>query len=398
MTRKLSSFIDGFQLYTEKANSPELFRKWGGIFTVAAGLERRVYIKTARGVLYPNLYTILVGPPGAAKTLVTVTARELLSNIEAFHVASSSVTRASLIDELKVSERKIILPKMEVMTFNSLTIISNEFGVFLESYDQSFMNTLTDIYDGWPYKESRRGKDLRIRIDHPQLNILAATTPSYLNALLPPGAWDQGFMSRVIMVYAGPNPPDDLFAIPKDDIVLKRNLETDMVKISSMVGEMRFHQDAAEAINLWSKSGGDPKPLHPRLTHYNTRRTAQLLKLCIIASAAENDNLEITLENYVEALNWLTETEAVMEDIFRSMSSGGDGEILKECWHFIYSLYIKKTQPVPLFKVIGFLQDKTPAHNIQRMIEILEKTNSVKRVLDDKMQVAFIPKQPTHMD
>ena len=68
MPRKLQSWTDAFFQYTEKIGSPPLFRRWCGIFTVAAALERKVWTVNNKGRLYPNLYMFLVGPPGTGKT------------------------------------------------------------------------------------------------------------------------------------------------------------------------------------------------------------------------------------------------------------------------------------------------------------------------------------------
>lgn len=61
----ISTFLD----YTDGLPSPELFRKWAAIGTVAGALERRVWCSTARSKLYPNLFILLVSSPGVGKCL-----------------------------------------------------------------------------------------------------------------------------------------------------------------------------------------------------------------------------------------------------------------------------------------------------------------------------------------
>jgi hypothetical protein len=277
--RKLPSWIDGFLKYTEGLGSPEIYRRWTAIFTIAAAVERKLWTSTNRGDLFPNLFVFIVGPAAAGKTLAAAHARRMLLKLEDHHIAPSSISRASMIDALHGAARSLVHPqdKLEsVKSFNSLTIFSTELGVLLPAYENDFMHTLTDIYDNDIYEETRRTKNLEIRMQKPQINLLAATTPSYLNHLIPEGAWDQGFLSRVIMVYHGPVPPQDLFngftAIPG----LERDLEIDLKTIGELWGKLKFTAEAANLINDWHKSGGDPKPDHPRLANYNSRRTAHL--------------------------------------------------------------------------------------------------------------------------
>lgn len=383
--RRLKSWLDGYMQYTEESGSPALFRKWTGIFTVAAALERKVWIKTKKGVLYPNIYVFLVSPPGAGKTLATSLSHELLSGLDDHFIASTSVTKAALMDELVAAERKIVRPQDNppIHTFNSLAILSNELGTLIPSYENDFMNVLTDVYDCKIYSEARRTKDLRSKMPNPQLNMLAATTPSYLNNLLPDGAWDQGFLSRVMPIYAGALPPGDLF---EDDVVndelLHKALLADLKSIGDLFGKMTFEPDAAHAITLWHKAGGPPIPDHPKLTHYNTRRTAHLLKLCMIACAACGETRVITLDNYAEALDWLVQMEHRIPDIFKSMTSGGDGRVMQDAWHFAYEFWIKDKKPIREHVMVEFLTNKTPSHNVARILEVMVKG----KILDEKLE------------
>ena len=376
MPRQLTNWTDAFNQYTKERGSPALFRRWAGIFTVAAALERRVWIKTNKGVLYPNMYIVSVGPPGAGKTLATSIGHDFLTSIDDLHVAPTSVTKASLIDALALAERKIVRPmdNPPVITFNSLIVTSDELGVFLPNYENDFMNVLTNIYDCRIYSETRRTNKISIEMKAPQLNIAAATTPSYLNALLPEGAWDQGFLSRTILVYSGAEPPGDLFSETEMDLMLEAALKKDLAQIFRLYGPMKFTEEASAAINEWHKAGGPPAPDHPKLHHYNTRRTAHLLKLCMVASVSSGDEMVITLEHFAEALDWLIEVEAAMPDIFKSMKSGGDGRIIEECYHFVYGIFMREgKKPVASTRVFHFLQERTPAHNVERIVSVMEQ-------------------------
>lgn len=392
--RKLESWIDGFERYTEHLNSPPIFRKWAAIWTIASALERKVWCRTGQGVLYPNLYVFIIGPPGAGKTAAANVARDLLLGIDDLHVAPTSVTRASLIDNLKESERKIVRPRETppFVEFNSLALLSNELGVLLPSYENDFMSVLTDLYDCLVYAESRRSKDTRIAIPNPCLNLMAATTPSYLNNFLPQGAWDQGFLSRTIMVYAGAPPRRSLFADPNFSSDIKSRLEHDLNEIAQMFGKLDFDPEVVGAVDAWHLGGGVPVPDHPKLQHYNTRRTAHLIKLMCIASVARSDDYIVLLDDFVEALGWLTEAEAAMPDVFKSMVSGGDSQIIAECWHFAYKQYIRNNVPITEARVAMFLQERTPAHNIKNILDVMVRSGILTEEMVQGVGKAYVPK------
>lgn len=376
MARKLSSFTDGFYQFTEGLGSPSLFRKWAGIFTVAAALERKAYCVTNRGVLHPNLYIVLVGPPGAGKTMVTDKANELIHKLEDHHIAPTSLTKASMMDSLREAERKIIRPTENppIITFNSLAIIANELGVLIPAYENDFMNVLTDLYDGKIYAERRRTKELNFRIEAPQLNIIAATTPSYLNNLMPEGAWDQGFLSRTFLVYSSRGEITDPFSDKPVNGALHSHLVHDIKEIGKLMGKFRFEEAAIDAFRAWLKTKEEPVPEHPKLISYNSRRQSHLLKLCMVSSAASSDSLIVTLDNYAEAFDWLLEMEAAIPDIFKAMATVGSSRVMDEVWFFAYQRWMKDKKPVPEPLLLEFISQRTPTHEVARLLEVMVRS------------------------
>lgn len=392
MTRKLGSWTDAFNQYMSGKGSPSLFTKWAGIFAIAGAMERKIWIQNSRGQLHPTLYIMLVGPPGAGKTLAVKIVRGFLKELEDHHIAPSSVTKASLIDALAAAERKLIRPMdtPAIITFNSLTVTSNEMGVFMPAYDGEFMNTMTDLWDGEGYSETRRTAKINISMDSPQINFIAGTTPSYLQSFLPEGAWDQGFMSRCLIVYSGGNGPESLFNEVNYDRAMETMLIEDLEDIGKMYGKMTFSSDARHAIDAWHLAGGPPAPDHPKLLHYNIRRSAMLLKLCMIACASSGEDLVITLDHYAEAMDWLLETEARMSDVFKAMKNGGDARVIEECWHYAYTTWIKDKKPIHENRLYTFLNERTASHNVERILTNMEKAGLLERKFSE-VGYGYIP-------
>lgn len=401
MARQCKNFIDSFAKYMADKGSPDLYVKWSAIFAVSAVLERKAWITTAKGVLYPNQYIILVGGAGIGKSICTRVVYDLIDTVRrgggVFHIAPSSVTKASLIDALNGAERSIIRPMANppITSFNSLTIIPNEFGVFLPSWEGDFMSTLTDLWDCGRYAETRRTRAINIEIPNAQLNMFSATTPAHLTNLLPEGAWEQGFMSRVLLVFSGEVKHTHVFTELHHDEELWKRLTADIKAIYNMFGEFQVTEEAMEAINAWAKTGGAPAPDHPKLVSYCSRRIAHVLKLCIIASASSDDDMIITLDHFAEALDWLVELETYMPDIFKSLKVGGDARAIEECWHFAYQYWMKRQEPVPEHLVYAFLQERVPVHSVERMINVMCQAKLLKKQFTASGAVGYEPKGKT---
>lgn len=401
MTRALPNWVDAFYEYTEFLPSPKLFRKWAAIAAIAGALERKVWVHSQGSDLYPGLYTILVAPPGVGKSVLTYRVEQMWRDLPDHFVASSNITKAALIDELNAASRTFVRPRENppTVTFNSLKILSNELGVLLPAYESEFMSTLTDIYDGSRYAERRRSaKTGAIEIDNPQFNLLAATTPSHLNDFLPAGAFDQGFLSRCFLIYSGEVQVRPLFEVENGRDELWKTLKRDIRRIAMLYGQMKFTPEAAKKITTWHMNGRPPAPEHPKLHNYSTRRTLHLLKLCMIASVSATDDLVITEEHYDTALGWLLEAEHYMPDIFKSMASGGDAKAIEECWYYCFQSYARKKEPVPESRVYQFLQERVPAHNVERIVEVMIRAGLLRVSMVDKIGRAFTPKEKHRLD
>jgi hypothetical protein len=383
-SRRLPNWIESFERYTDVVASPPIFRKWAAIGILSGVMERRLWVHTKGSNLFPNLYTILVGPPGVGKSAVLSQAERFLRGIPDIHVAPSSVSAASLVDSLVLANRKIIRPNdnPSFVQFHYLTAVASELGVFLPQYDPLFMNSLTKFYDWEPYEERRRtGKVNHTKMDSAGLGILGGTTPSYLNSFLPEGGWDQGFTSRTIFVYSGEPVFTELFGDESQFAQLEalyRDLLSDLKSISALYGKLEWTPEAAMAISEWNRAGLPPVPEHNKLTHYNSRRLVHAIKLTMIASVSRSSDLLIELEDYQQAMGWLLDSEARVVDIFHSMGVAGDSAAIDDTWDFIFRLHAKEKKPVAEHRVVNFLRTKVPSHNVMRVIDVMSRSGMIR--------------------
>jgi DNA replicative helicase MCM subunit Mcm2 (Cdc46/Mcm family) len=340
-------------------------------------LERKVFIKAFKRLLYPNLYVLLVGGPGVGKTDAIRGAFEFWDTIPQIHQAPSNVSRASLVDSLAKAERALLLPN-ELIKFNHLNVASDELGVFLSQYESSFMSTLNKLYDGTIYTEEKRSMKNDIKIEKPLLNLIAGTTPAWLGGNLPETAWAEGFSSRLLLVYSGERIKIDPFAGDARDAILFDKLQGDFKTIHNLIGKLEWAPDVVEAFKAWYMLDCPPIPDHPKLEHYLPRRHIHFLKLCIIQSVSRSNDLVIRMVDYQAAMEMLLITEGTMPDVFRSMRMiNSDANVIDEAFNYIYTLFAKEQKPISEHRLIHFLSQRMPSHSVFKVIETMVASNMI---------------------
>lgn len=397
MARKIKNWVGAFEQLTEHTGSPARLRRWAGISCIAGALERKTWVFTNGSNLYPNLYIILVAPPGVGKSDSFKALREFWLKLKDHKIAASSVSKASLIDELNDARRCLIHPGRTPPTieFNSLKVIASELTVFIPEFATEFMSVLTNIYDSEPFHERKRTAKTNIEIERPQINFIAGTTPSSLVQLLPEGAWDQGFLSRCMLVYGVERRKQSLFLASSFDEKLQKEMTADIVEIANLYGEIKFTPEAADFIDNWQLNGGPPTPDHPKLQHYLTRRTAHLLKLSQVACVSDSNELVIEVHHIQQAMDWLFDMEAHIPEIFKAMTSGGDGKVMDEAWHMLFQFYARYKKGAPKALLIEFISKRVPSHSVERIIDLMEKSDMIRAVAEKNVGTLYRAKERT---
>lgn len=321
-----------------------------------------------------------MGHPGVGKTRTVNAASAFYRELPDYHISPTSMTMASLVDALVDAKRTLIQLPNPPLEYNSMFIVADELSAFMHKFDEEIIGGLTTFYDvSVPYAQHRRGKDIRIKIARPQLNILSGTTPSNLMRFMPENAWDQGFTSRVIMVFSDERIITDIFA--HESRGLPDGMVHDLKIINSISGGFKVTQEYKDAINNWRQLGQGPVPNHPKLIHYNTRRLAHLFKLSMVSAVDLSNELLLTKSDFNRAMGWLLEAEMTMPDIFKAGSTGSDAKAMDEIYHYV--LVGGGIKGISEHLIVKFAKERVPAHSVMRVLEIMERSGMIKSVAND---------------
>jgi hypothetical protein len=376
--RELSNWLAGYAEYTSESESPETFHLWTGLSVIASVLKRNVCLNQGIYSLYPHMFVILVGPPGkVAKTTTIKLGRRLLLGVEGIHFGPDSCTREELIRQLaKVGQGQ---PQA------AMTIHSKELSDLIDPSGITMISFLTTIYDGddsWIYATKGAGRD---NIGKPSLNLIAGTTPSWIADGLPADIIGHGFIARVIFVYE--QEPRYLKPFPKAaPIELVRALTNDLSHMSRLEGEFTWGKGSKKLYASMYRALAQTQPKDYRIEGFHNRKKIHVLKVAMLLSVSESDDLVIYPRDLDAAWTLL---KAVERDMARAFSAVGKHEQASNIERILLRIEIdggmsQKEIYNEFFAMGGDVE-------LQAMLTMLEKMGRIKAGRNDKGILVYLP-------
>lgn len=333
-----NDFLTTWQDFVEFLPAAPLFKKWGGIFLIAAMLTRKVWVRTdpTYPPIYPVLFVTFAGQPASGKDMVINTVRRLLELASegmapntGINLGPESISVKGLVDALADEDAELTFTfrngnKKEVVKYHSLVICLGELGTFMPEYNTQLISVLNDLYNCKPsFSDRVRGRGLvsSVKIANPHVALLLGTQPATLADIVPEQAYQMGFTSRINMIVA-----KEIIRLPmydqarEDRSHLEGKLVSDLRSIAALTGPFRVTSDFKKLMNEFHLT--NPNPIkHTRFLDYNARRSLHLHKLAMVNSVSHSNNLTLTEEDFTQAKAWLFESEEVAPSVFDDLTS-----------------------------------------------------------------------------
>ncbi len=377
--RHLSDWLAGFMQLTENSEPPILFRKWAGISTIAAALQRKVKIELGLSLtIYPNFYIVLVGPSATGKGTAMKYASDIITQVPSIRLSAQATSLQALIRRMKETNlTDFDLESNRQIFHSSMTIFSNEFTVFLGYHNQELIAALCDWYDcheRWTYDTIKRDKEEIVGV---WVNLLAGTTPDNIQSSLPMEAIGGGLTSRIIFVNEEKRHKLVIFpsATPAE-LELQQMLIHDLEQIALMSGNFHFTTDGMKFYADWCIESASTPPFRDRkFDGYNGRRRNHILSLCMVCSASHSDSMIITKDDVERAAQLLAEVEVKMGTVFRGIGKSDISGLVNDAIIFLEN---SSTPDVPLFQFARRFEGDADKVMLDRLLYTLEAMKYIK--------------------
>lgn len=325
-------WLKAYIRFTKASEAPDAFHFWTAVGTVAGALRRRVWIDMRHFQWTPNFYTILVGPPGIATKSTSIRiGMDLLKEVDGIRFGPQSMTWQSLTQSLEQALEFVKYfdtnGKEALAPMSPITCAVPELGTFLKVDDSALVDVLVSMWDGqletWGHQTKSSGS---IEVKNPWLNLLACTTPAWLEQHFPTSMIGGGLTSRIMFIYGDKKrhlvPYPDV-QMPEADYLAQRiALIEDLKRIALLSGGYVFSSSARRwgedwYNRLWSARPADMA--NERYSGYISRKQTHMHKLAIVLAASQRDKLIIEENDLIEADTLLTSIEPHMIKVFESV-------------------------------------------------------------------------------
>lgn len=322
--RNFPDWLEAYVKYSSFSEAPATMHFWSGVSALAGALRRKVWLDMGYFKWTPCFYIIIVAPPGVvSKSTTAAIAIDLLRQVPGIKFGPQMVTWPALVKAFADAKEEFNFND-EWLPMCAMTIESSELGNLINPADREMIDLLVTLWDSKTGALDKRTKGSgNDEVVNPWINLIACTTPAWIEGNFPEYVIGGGFTSRCLFVYA--EKKEKLVAypvrsMPQELVLMRTLLLQDLEHISNtLAGSFSLSAEAIDWGIAWYKQHNTLPPEHladERFGGYLARKQTHMHKLAMVLSAARSDSLIINLDDLITAEKMLTDLEKDMPKVF----------------------------------------------------------------------------------
>lgn len=360
----MTTNLQRWQNYMRDVNSPDSFVDMGFYYMISCALGRRVWVNPAHTPTFPNLYVVLIGPPGVGKGRVIKPVNKFLkywkhddqkaSDIDMLITRKDTTDAEQTLDEIAdahvnegIQRRKpLIFVGPESVTYealmrlmgNNVTVDNvatgfpfapsgvyrhrsvafclEEWSSFVKKESEKILEFMLPGFDcgDYSYETKNAGSD---HLRNIWIGMLAGTTPSAIAKFVNKDIIDDGFAARTLFVfeYANARRQFGIFEHDEEQQLDRRKLLTHLLKLSKLSGRAHYTPEAYEYMRWFFEEhlhNGGRTNKSPKLDSYYTRLDMHAHKMAMCCHFADSLEMVIQKDSVEKALSMLSFLEKNM--------------------------------------------------------------------------------------
>lgn len=309
--------------YSRFVEIPMSYSLFCSLVVLGAALGRRVFLPEGHHNIYPNLSTLLIGPPAKLhKSTAVNMAKKLVIQTQLCSVFPDKLTPEALITELKLNGLEQFIGASELSMF---------FGK--QRYNEGLIPTFLKMLDteDVPVKVSTQARGTE-EVTGATLYMIGGSTMSLLIGSSAKEVTSSGFLSRFCPVVE--DDTDRCFAFPqKADVVYENRMVLTLERLRRMAGPVTFPPQAYKWYEGWYQQRWKQlKTIDDEdVVQSLGRGGVHVKKIAIALHAADHGDLAVCVKCLEMANTLLEYTEARIPKIIKAVTmpvKGGDADVV----------------------------------------------------------------------
>lgn len=360
-----------FSNYTKGLPSPQNYIDWSWLYLIGASLQRRVHLGPTHQPCFANKFVIFVGEPGIGKGLPIRVVSDFLrhwklkdakslddtkisdnekqtaklnqeidqekaNSLELqcqnraneivdpllIPMAADATTYEALVQAVAQSLRRInyVKPdgKLGFSSHSSIAFSLQELASLMRKRTEDTVNYLLGLYDcpiDYEYKTKTQGEQ---RVRRGCINLLAGTTPSFMQTNFDAKIMDEGFSSRTFYIFANKNRHNAFFIPTLDETQTESEkiLKEHIRNLTTLYGQVKVEDGTFEWLEKWWNEYNNNRDKRsnqsPKLVPYYARKNIHIMKVAMALHFGESLEMMIPLFRFKEAIEILDKEEKNM--------------------------------------------------------------------------------------
>ena len=126
----LLKYLDDYMHFAGGNEAPKIYHLWSALSALSATIGKRVRFDLGYFPIMTNMYVVLVGSPGVAKTTAMNIAKNLVRDLKDIPICADAVTREKLVQMIgridSPSKKTVKYPDGKISEFSQMSIFSSE--------------------------------------------------------------------------------------------------------------------------------------------------------------------------------------------------------------------------------------------------------------------------------
>lgn len=318
------SFLANYMKFTEGSEVPDNYHFWSGIYALSCIVNRQVWLSMGQFNIYPNLYVILLGPPGNGKSLAMDTSQILVEDIGGIKTSGDAQTKESLarymMEECPVTITMDGVPAI----ITPIAMFATELSHLLGVNSGHMIDFLTTIYSKdkrYITKTKNKGDDV---IERPFVGLIACTTQDWINTYLKSDIIGGGFTRRAIFVnealgasVADKSKRRPFLVVAPEQARARQDVLAYAAILRNVSGEFRWDPEAKAAYENWYMTRDIPMDIDT--VGYHKTKPVQVLKVAMLLALSQSTDLTIKKIHFDTSMALFDKTETTLARVFQSI-------------------------------------------------------------------------------